>query len=63
MTNLKFAIVGCGRIAERHAEHIIKQSQLVAVCDPNEERRNLFAQKFGCKTIHQLMNYYNMKKT
>ena len=50
MTNLKFAIVGCGRIAERHAEHIIKQSQLVAVCDPNEERRNLFAQKFGCKT-------------
>jgi UDP-N-acetyl-2-amino-2-deoxyglucuronate dehydrogenase len=50
MTNLKFAIVGCGRIAERHAEHIIKQSQLVAICDTNEERRNLFAQKFGCKT-------------
>ena len=54
MTNLKFAIVGCGRIAERHAEHILKQSLLIAVCDPNEERRNLFAEKFGCKTYSSI---------
>jgi predicted dehydrogenase len=26
----------------------------VAVCDPNEERRNLFAQKFGCKTYSSI---------
>jgi UDP-N-acetyl-2-amino-2-deoxyglucuronate dehydrogenase len=50
MTKLKFAIIGCGRIAERHAEHITKQSSLIAICDTNEERRTLFAEKYGCKT-------------
>jgi len=49
MTDLRFAIIGCGRIAERHAEHIVKQAKLVAVCDTKEERRNLFAQKYDCK--------------
>jgi predicted dehydrogenase len=29
----RFAIVGCGRIAERHAEHIAKNGILTAVCD------------------------------
>jgi len=32
-TELKFAIVGCGRIAQRHAEHIQRLGKLVAVCD------------------------------
>ncbi len=50
MTELKFAIVGCGRIAERHAEHITKSAQLIAVCDPKKEQRELFEKKFGCKT-------------
>ena len=30
---MRFAIVGCGRIALRHAEHIAKNGRLVAVCD------------------------------
>tara|TARA_A100000171_G_C2139709_1_gene153915 strand:- start:6797 stop:7816 length:1020 start_codon:yes stop_codon:yes gene_type:complete len=38
MKKVKFAIVGCGRIAQRHAEHIAKFGQLVAVCDIDEER-------------------------
>lgn len=62
MTNLKFAIVGCGRIAERHAEHIVKQSQLVAVCDTNEERRNLFSRKFGCKTYSSIDELLQQEK-
>ena len=33
MRKLKFAIAGCGRIAQRHAEHINKLGELVAVCD------------------------------
>lgn len=33
MTKVKFAIIGCGRIAQRHAEHIVKFGELVAVCD------------------------------
>jgi predicted dehydrogenase len=30
---IKFAIVGCGRIAQRHAEHIANFGELTAVCD------------------------------
>ena len=35
---INFAIVGCGRIAQRHAEHISKLGVLKAVCDVNEEK-------------------------
>jgi len=31
--NTTFAIIGCGRIAKRHAEQMIKHGNLVAVCD------------------------------
>ena len=33
MTKINFAIIGCGRIAQRHAEHINNVGNLVAVCD------------------------------
>ena len=33
MEQIRFAIVGCGRIARRHAEHIRTYGVLVAVCD------------------------------
>lgn len=33
---IKFAIVGCGKIAQRHAEHIAKLGILKAVCDIKE---------------------------
>lgn len=40
MSELKFAIVGCGRIAQRHAKHIknTEGARLVAVCDIIGER-------------------------
>ena len=34
----KFAIVGCGRIAQRHAGHIANYGELVAVCDNVEAK-------------------------
>jgi len=46
---LKFAIIGCGRIAQRHAEHIAKQATLAAVCDVNEACRNEMAKNYNCK--------------
>lgn len=61
-SNLKFAIVGCGRIAERHAEHIIKYGQLVAVCDIKAERRDLFASKYNCKTYDTIEAILNNEK-
>jgi UDP-N-acetyl-2-amino-2-deoxyglucuronate dehydrogenase len=33
LSNLKFALIGCGRIAQRHAEQIHKNGKLIAVCD------------------------------
>lgn len=48
-SNLKFAIIGCGRIAHRHAEHIQKYAQLVAVCDIKETRAKEFSEKYHVK--------------
>ena len=42
-SNLKFAIIGCGRIAQRHAEHIKNNGLLVAVCDIIEEKATALA--------------------
>ena len=43
---LKFGIIGCGRIAQRHAEHIQKQGQLVAVCDINRNAAKRLADQY-----------------
>lgn len=45
-SKLNFAIVGCGRIAQRHAEHINKQANLVAVCDIEMQKANDLAEKY-----------------
>lgn len=45
--DLHFAIVGCGRIAERHAEHIKKAGRLQAVCDVDIERARALGTKYG----------------
>ncbi len=46
--NIKFGIIGCGRIAERHAEHINLLGTLTAVCDIKNDRTALFREKYGC---------------
>jgi len=46
---IKFAIVGCGRIAQRHAEHISKRGQLVAVCDVVDDKAEQLANTYGAK--------------
>jgi UDP-N-acetyl-2-amino-2-deoxyglucuronate dehydrogenase len=38
--SVSFAIIGCGRIAKRHAEQIAKVGKLVAVCDVVVEKAN-----------------------
>ena len=44
---ISFGIIGCGRIAERHALHISKQGRLKAVCDIDVEKARLFGEKYG----------------
>lgn len=43
---LKFAIIGCGRIAQRHAEHIHKLGELVAVCDIVTDKARTLGEKY-----------------
>jgi UDP-N-acetyl-2-amino-2-deoxyglucuronate dehydrogenase len=54
MKNLQFAIIGCGRIAERHAENISRFGQLSAVCDLKPERTEFFRQKYNCAAYASL---------
>lgn len=48
---LKFAIIGCGRIAQRHAEHIQNNGELTAVCDIIPDRAKLLAEKYGARSF------------
>ena len=49
MNKVKFAIVGCGRIAQRHAEHINNNGVLTAVCDIDFKKAEELASKYNAK--------------
>jgi UDP-N-acetyl-2-amino-2-deoxyglucuronate dehydrogenase len=46
---INFAIIGCGRIAQRHAEHINKVGKLIAVCDVVEQKTTELANMYHAK--------------
>ncbi|MCB9211136.1 MAG: Gfo/Idh/MocA family oxidoreductase [Ignavibacteriales bacterium] len=50
--DLNFAILGCGRIAQRHAEHINNYAKLGAVCDTKAGRAEELGKQYSC-------NYYS----
>ncbi|MFT6873332.1 MAG: UDP-N-acetyl-2-amino-2-deoxyglucuronate dehydrogenase [Parvicella sp.] len=49
---IKFAIVGCGRIANRHAEHIKNHGVLTGVCDNNSSTLDEFSK------THEITNAF-----
>ncbi len=51
---IQFAIIGCGRIAQRHAEHIHHVGKLVAVCDTVPEKANNLAEQYGAKAFYDV---------
>jgi predicted dehydrogenase len=51
---LHFAIIGCGRIAQRHAEHISKVGKLVAVCDIEFNKASELAAKFDAQAYQHI---------
>lgn len=60
---LKFALVGCGRIAKRHSELLglgqIQGARLVAVCDLIEEKAKKIGKQFSVPfftDMHQMMS-------
>lgn len=56
MDQIKLAIVGCGRIAQRHAEHIANTPglQLIAVCDIVKERADEFGNKYNAAVYYAI---------
>ena len=54
MDKVKFGIIGCGRIAQRHAEHISNYGELVAVCDSEKSKADALAQKYGVASFGSL---------
>lgn len=49
-----FAIIGCGRISNRHAEQISKVGNVKAVCDIIPESANILAQQFNATPYYSL---------
>ena len=62
MKKIKFAIVGCGRIAVRHAEHINNFGELHAVCDIKPEQAKKFGEKYSCKHYTNFNEMLNNEK-
>ena len=48
MKKLNFALIGCGRIGSRHAEHIKNLANLVAVCDIDLNNLSNFSDAYNC---------------
>lgn len=59
MSKLRFAIVGCGRIAAKHIDALqqLDHVELVAVCDIIKDRARNYAEKLG---IPYYLDYHDM---
>jgi UDP-N-acetyl-2-amino-2-deoxyglucuronate dehydrogenase len=51
---IRFAIIGCGRIAQRHAQHISNNGKLVAVCDIDIDKANNLANEYQAKAYFEI---------
>lgn len=64
---LKFALVGCGRIAPRHAtllkENHIKGATLVAVCDCDKQKAESFGRKYNVPFYFDMVEMLEKEKS
>jgi UDP-N-acetyl-2-amino-2-deoxyglucuronate dehydrogenase len=51
---LRFAIIGCGKIAPRHAAEIDKHGRLVAVCDIINKKADELAQTHNANAYYSI---------
>lgn len=51
---LQFGIIGCGRIAQRHAEHIAQRGRLAAVCDTVPEKASSLATQYQANAYNSI---------
>lgn len=59
MGTVRFAVIGCGRVAGNHLQAIreLPRAELVAVCDLNPERADPYGRQYG---VPQYANYHAM---
>lgn len=63
MNKINFVLIGCGRIGNRHAEHILNFGNLLAVCDTDQEKALSFGKSFNCNSYFSLEDLFlNEKK-
>lgn len=58
----KFAIIGCGRIAHRHAANIKTVGELVAVCDIDLKKAQEFAKQFDARAYDSIDDLLKAEK-
>lgn len=51
---LRFVIIGCGKIALRHATEVIRHGQLVAVCDIVKEKADAMGQSYNAHSYYSV---------
>ena len=61
-SKIKFGLIGCGRIAQRHAEHISSRGALEAVCDVVKEKANDLGQKYQAKPYYDIDEFLASEK-
>lgn len=61
-SELRFALIGCGRIANRHAEHIDNMANLIAVCDVDKERADAMAAKYNAAVYYDIADLLQNEK-
>ena len=54
MEKIRFALIGCGRIAQRHAEHINNFGKLIAVCDNIKSKADELASKYDSAAYYDI---------
>jgi len=59
---IKFALIGCGRIAQRHAEHINNKGTLVAVCDIVKEKADKLSHEYKAKAYYSVEDLLAQEK-
>ena len=51
---ISFALLGCGRIGNRHAGHIVNNGILTAVCDTDKTKADEIAKKYNAAVYYNL---------
>lgn len=60
---MKYALIGCGRIATNHIKAVINNKlELVAICDINSENMETLLQKYGLQNDETILRYTDYKE-